>query len=290
VRRRLHVRRDGALIIRRAVEPSRPTVVVALVTPFRDDGTVDLEVLAEHIEFLVTAGVDSLMPCGTTGEGPLLEDDETATIIAAVVERAGGRASVLAHVGRAATASTVALARRAIANGADAVSAVVPYYYALSDGQVVAHYRALLAAAGDIPALAYTIPERTGNNLSPDVAAALADEGLAGVKDSTKSFDRHREYLALARPGFAVYMGSDGMVLDALRAGAAGCVSALANVRPDLLVRLRDAVAAGWDDEAAALQAELSSLRQEARGPAGVKRSLAARVDGYPAALRGPLG
>jgi dihydrodipicolinate synthase/N-acetylneuraminate lyase len=272
------------------VEPSRPTVVVALVTPFRDDGTVDLEVLAEHIEFLVTAGVDALMPCGTTGEGPLLEDDEAATVIAAVVERAGGRASVLAHVGRAATASTVALARRAIANGADAVSAVVPYYYALGDAQVAAHYRALLAAAGDVPVLAYTIPERTGNDLLPAVAAALADEGLAGIKDSTKSFERHREYLALARPGFAVYMGSDGMVLDALRAGAAGCVSALANVRPDLLVRLRDAVAAGRDDEAAALQAELSSLRQEARGPAGVKRSLAARLDGYPAALRGPLG
>jgi 4-hydroxy-tetrahydrodipicolinate synthase len=276
--------------MRRAVEPSRPSVVVALVTPFRDDGTVDLEALAEHVEFLVSSGVDALMPCGTTGEGPLLDDDETSTVISAVVERADGRASVLAHVGRASTASTVALARRAIANGADAVSAVVPYYYALSDGQVAAHYRALLAATGDVPALAYTIPERAGNNLSPDVAAALADEGLAGVKDSTKSFERHREYLALARPGFAVYMGSDGMVLDALRAGAAGCVSALANVRPDLLVSLRDAVAAGRDDEAFALQAELSSLRQETRGPAGVKRSLATRLDGYPAALRGPLG
>jgi dihydrodipicolinate synthase/N-acetylneuraminate lyase len=197
---------------------------------------------------------------------------------------------VLAHVGRAATAATVALAQRAIANGADAVSAVVPYYYALGDGQVAAHYRALLATADGVPVLAYTIPERTGNDLSPAVAAALADEGLAGVKDSTKSFERHREYLALARPGFAVYMGSDGMVLDAFRAGAAGCVSALANVRPDLLVSLREAVAGGRDEEALALQAELSSLRGEVRGPGAIKRALAARLDGYPAALRGPLG
>ena len=272
------------------MEPSRPAVVVALVTPFRDDGNVDLAALAEHVDFLVDAGVDALMPCGTTGEGPLLDDDEAATAIAAVVDQAGGRASVLAHVGRAATAATVALARRAIANGADAVSAVVPYYYALGDDQVAGHYHALLAAAGEIPVLAYTIPERTGNDLSPALAAALADEGLAGVKDSTKSFERHREYLAVARPGFAVYMGSDAMVLDALRAGAAGCVSALANVRPDLLVALRDAAAAGRDNEASALQAELSSLRQAARGPAGVKRALAARLDGYPASLRGPLG
>lgn len=272
------------------MEPSRPSVVVALATPFRDDGKIDLEALAAHVDSLVAAGVDALMPCGTTGEGPLLADDEAATVISTVVERAAGGASVIAHVGRVATAGTVALAHRAIATGADAVSAVVPYYYALNDAQVAAHYRTLLAAAGEVPVLAYTIPERTGNDLSPAVAAALADEGLAGVKDSTKSFERHCEYLALARPGFAVYMGSDGMILEALRAGAGGCVSALANVRPDLLLRLRDAVAAGRDNEAAALQTELSSLRQEARGPAGVKRALAAKLDGYPFALRGPLG
>lgn len=277
-------------MIRRAVEPSRPSVVVALATPFRDDGEVDLDAFAEHVALLLDAGVDALMPCGTTGEGPLLDEDEAAAVVAAVVERARSHASVLAHCGRASTVATVRLARRAIEAGADAVSAVVPYYYGLDDVQVAAHYRALLSAAGDVPVLAYTIPERTGNDLSAAVAAALADEGLVGIKDSTKSFERHREYLALARPGFAVYMGSDGMVLDALRAGAAGCVSALANVRPELLVRLRDAVAAGRGDEAAALQDEVSRLREHARGPAGVKRALAARLDGYPAALRPPLG
>jgi dihydrodipicolinate synthase/N-acetylneuraminate lyase len=277
-------------MIRRAVEPSRPSVVVALATPFRADGEVDLDALEEHVAFLLAAGVDALMPCATTGEGPLLEEREAAAVIAAVVERTQGRASVLAHVGRASTPATISLARRAIEAGADGVSAVVPYYYALDDGQVAAHYRGLLSAAGDLPVLAYTIPERTGNDLSPPVARMLADDGLAGVKDSTKSFERHREYLALARPGFAVYMGSDGMVLDALRAGAAGCVSALANVRPDLLVRLRDAVAGGQVEAADALQDEVSRLREQARGPAGVKRALAARLDGYPPALRPPLG
>jgi 4-hydroxy-tetrahydrodipicolinate synthase len=125
------------------------------VTPFGDDGKVDLAALAEHLEFLVAAGVDALMPCGTTGRARCSKTTRVATVIAAVVERVGGRAPVLAHVGRAATAATVALARRAIANGADAVSAVAPYYYALGDGQVAAHSRALLAAAGGVPALAH---------------------------------------------------------------------------------------------------------------------------------------
>ena len=246
--------------------------------------------LREHVAFLVDAGVDALMPCGTTGEGPLLEEDEAATVVEAAVAAAGGRVPVLAHVGRASTGATVRLARRAIGSGAAAVSAVVPYYYALEDEQVLAHYRALLDAAGTTPALAYNIPARTGNDLRPDAVRTLAADGLAGIKDSTKSLDRHREYLRLGGPSFAVFMGSDSMVADALRAGAAGCVSALANVRPDLLVRLARAAPQA---EADALQAELSALRAKlSQGPAlvGLKRALSEQLAGYPSALRPPLG
>lgn len=270
--------------------PARPSVVVALLTPFAEDGTIDAGALREHVAFLLDAGVDALMPCGTTGEGPLLDEDEAAAVVETVVAAAEGRVPVLAHVGRASTGATVRLARRAIASGAAAVSAVVPYYYELPDEQVLAHYRALLDASGGTPALAYNIPARTGNDLAPETLRTLAADGLAGIKDSTKSLDRHREYLELARPDFAVFMGSDALVAEALRAGAAGCVSAVANVRPDLLVRLAKAVT---DGEADALQAEVSALRAElSRGPAlrGLKRALSGQLAGYPAALRAPLG
>lgn len=264
--------------------------MVALLTPFDADGRVDLRALERHVEFVVGAGVDALMPAGTTGEGVLLDDDELVRVVEAAVRAAGGAATVLAHVGRAATAATVRLARRALDAGANAVSAVVPYYYAVDDAQVVGHFRALISAADGAAAYAYTIPARTGNELSAAAAGELVAAGLGGIKDSTKSLERHEEYLAL---GTCVLMGSDGLVLDALRLGAAGCVSAVANLRPELLVGLVRAHASGRRDVAEELQRDVSALRTAlASEPAlvGLKRAVAARIEGYPSGLRAPLG
>jgi 4-hydroxy-tetrahydrodipicolinate synthase len=249
-----------------------PRVVVALLTPLGRP-----EALREHVDFLVEAGVDALMPCGTTGEGPLLEDGEIAEWIRSTVEAAAGRLPVLAHVGRPSTEATVALARRALASGASGVSAVVPYFYALGDEQLTWHYTALIAAADGAPSYAYTIPARTGNELPLDVVRELAAEGLTGVKDSTKSWERHLEYLETE---VDVFIGTDALVVDSFRAGSAGCVSALANVRPDLLCRARD----GED-----VQEEISALRTELTFPK-LKSALAEQLPGYPTAYRSPLG
>jgi 4-hydroxy-tetrahydrodipicolinate synthase len=254
-----------------------PRVVVALLTPFRDSGEPDEGALAAHVERLVEAGVDALMPCGTTGEGPLLEPDEALRVIAASVRAAGGRVPVQAHVGRPSTPATIELARRAMAEGATAVSAVVPYYYAVPEERVVSHYRALLGAV-EAPVYAYTIPARTGNELPAGAVRELAGDGLAGVKDSTKSLDRLRDYLAC---GVDVLVGTDAFVLEGFRLGAGGCVSALANVRPDLLCALRD-----HDDDAA--QAAIVALRD--RLPMGaLKAAVAEAVPGYPTSYRAPL-
>jgi dihydrodipicolinate synthase/N-acetylneuraminate lyase len=252
-------------------------VVVALLTPFGSSGEPDVAALAAHVEQLVDAGVDALMPCGTTGEGPLLEPDEALRVIAGTVRAARGRVPVQAHVGRPSTAATVELARRALAEGATAVSAVVPYYYALAEEHVVAHYRAVLHAV-DAPVYAYTIPARTRNELSTAAVRELAGDGLAGVKDSTKSLDRLREYLAC---GVDVLVGTDAFVLEAFRLGAGGCVSALANVRPDLLCAIRDR-----GDEAA--QAEIVALRERLPMRA-LKAAVAEALPGYPIAYRAPL-
>jgi 4-hydroxy-tetrahydrodipicolinate synthase len=256
-----------------------PQVVVALLTPFDDDGRLDVGALRDHVEFLVEAGVDGLMPCGTTGEGPLLDPAEVEQAIATTVAAAADRVEVIAHIGRPDTRNTIALARRALATGAEAVSAVVPYYYPLTDEQTATHFLALLAAAEGRPVYAYTIPARTGNDLSPDVIRRLVGAGLAGVKDSSKSFERHLEYLQC---GCDVLIGTDAMVRAAFDAGAAGCVSALANVRPDLLCALRDGRLEATQDEVLALRAELPFGR--------LKQAVAERVPGYRADYRAPLG
>jgi 4-hydroxy-tetrahydrodipicolinate synthase len=258
-------------------EPARPEVVVALLTPFAPDGSIDRSALEAHLDFLLESGVDAVMPAGTTGEGPLLDDSELLALVESTRAKVDGRVSVVAHVGRPGTAATAELAVRALELGADAVAAVVPYYYAFSDEALLGHYRELLRAAAGRDLYAYTIPARTGNELSAGIVRRLGTDGLRGVKDSTKSWERHLEYLEC---GVDVLIGTDSLVVDSLRAGSSGCVSALANVRPDLLCRARD----GED-----VQDELTQLR--ARLPfRELKEELARAVPGYPSRYRAPLG
>jgi dihydrodipicolinate synthase/N-acetylneuraminate lyase len=278
----------------------RISIVTALLTPFDERGEVDHQALRAHVDDLITEGVDGIMPCGTSGEGPLLDEAEAAAVIGTVVDEAAERVPVLAHVGRAATRETVRLGRQATDAGAAGLTACVPYYYGLDDRQVVNHFTTLLASTST-PVYAYTIPSRTGNELSPNALRALVGEGLAGVKDSTKSFERHLEYLEVARTAapdsFAVFMGSDTLVLEALEAGAAGSVSALANLRPDLLASLKRAFVEDEKLEAKSLQEQIARLRAEvSRGPAlsGLKAAVGRRLSekgiAYPSGLRAPLG
>jgi 4-hydroxy-tetrahydrodipicolinate synthase len=273
-----------------------PAVLPALLTPFDDDGNVDLPALREHVEFVIEGGVHGIMPCGTTGETALLEPDEVIAVVDGVVEAAAGRVPVVAHVGRPSTVATARLIEAAIAAGAAGVSAIVPYYYAFGDREIVAHFRALLKAAGDTPLFAYTFPARTGNELSDEAFATLVGDGLAGLKDSNGSLERQLAYLAAA-PGAQIFVGSPRLLLDGLRAGSRGSVAALGNLRPDLLVGIAEAWRAGDDDEAERLQAQVTEL--EARlnsGPplvtlkADVAEAMAARGARYPSALRSPLG
>src|ERR687893_1877399 len=214
----------------------------ALTTPFRADGAVDLEALRAHVELLADDGIDGIVPAGTTGEGPLLEEAEAASVIATAVQAAAGRMEVIGHVGRASTPATVRLARAAAGAGADALTAIVPYYYAHPPEALLSHYRALLGAVDDVPVLAYTFPDRTGNELPAEVVDTLAGEGLAGLKDSTKSPERHSEYLDVARrhDGFRLFVGSEALTLESMRGGGAGAISALANARADVLLRVRE--------------------------------------------------
>ena len=199
-----------------------PAVIVALLTPFGDDGKLDEVALREHVDFLVEDGAHGLMPCGSSGETALLSDDEVAQVVAATVAAADGRVPVLAHVGRAGTATTLALARRAFADGAAAVAAVVPYYYPLSQDQIRAHYAALVECLPGEAVYAYTVPANAHNELEPALLERLIADGVSGAKDSTKSLERHREYAAVAREagdGFQLFVGTGSLLLDSLREG-----------------------------------------------------------------------
>jgi 4-hydroxy-tetrahydrodipicolinate synthase len=268
--------------------------LAAIATPFGADGAPDLDAFGAHVAWLTERGLDGVFVAGTTGEGVLLEHDE----VSALVERAvGSSLRVIAQIGRPSTRATVALAGRAIAAGADAVAAYVPWFYPVSQVQLREHFLALLRAAGDTPAFMYNIPPRTVNDLDPSLAGELARAGFAGMKDSTGDFARHEAYLDAAGDGFELYTGSDPLVLRSVRAGASGSITALANCVPELFVQLRDALASGDEAAAGRLQDEISVLKEQTRAEestvAAIKRRvrerLAARGVDYSAAPRAPF-
>jgi 4-hydroxy-tetrahydrodipicolinate synthase len=273
-------------------------MLAAITTPFGPDGGVALDAFESHVRWLSEAGLDGAFVAGTTGEGVLLENEEVCALVQRAASGAGGM-RVVAQVGRPSTQATVALAREALAAGADAVAAYVPWFYPITQVQMRRHFLAFLEAAGDAPAFIYNIPPRTVNDLDPSLAGELAEAGFAGMKDSTGDIGRHEAYLGAVQgaDSFELYIGSEPLILRSVRAGSAGSINALSNARPELFTALRDALAAGDEAEAGRLQDEISVLKQttaaEESTVAAVKRRVRDRlaehgVD-YPASPRAPF-
>lgn len=281
------------------VMPRQFHIIAALLTPFTADGGIDLPALRAHVDRLADSEIDGVMTAGTTGEGPLLTDEETLTVLRESIAVIGGRLRVYAHVGRIGTEATAELARRSVALGAGAVTAVCPFYYSVSQAALVEHFRTLVDAVLGTPAFAYNIPRCTGNDLTIAAARELADAGLRGIKDSTRDADRHRELTELARErdgAFVAFMGSDGLIRESFGMGGNGIVSSIANVAPELVCGLRDALVSGDHDESERYASEIAELRrQTARAPIVALKGLLADAAGangsaYPAHVRAPLG
>jgi 4-hydroxy-tetrahydrodipicolinate synthase len=273
-------------------------IIVPIVTPYDAGGDVDTRALAAHAAMLAEAGVDGFFVAGTNGEGPLLTDDEVVRATTAVAGAAGGL-RVIPQAGRPSTEATRMLTQRVIAAGADAVAVVTPYFFTLTPETTIDHYRSVLEISGGVPVYGYAIPAYARNDLPPEIAATLAADGLAGVKDSTKSVDRHRAYVAIRRdaPGgrFDTFVGDDALTLTALELDSSGAVPALANVRPDLFVDLVAAARRGDAEHAAEVQREIDRVRRATRGEGiaslkhAVSRLMGGRGVDYGGAARGPL-
>jgi 4-hydroxy-tetrahydrodipicolinate synthase len=277
--------------------PAAASILAAITTPFRADGSVDLDAFGAHAAWLGEQGLDGVFVGGTTGEGVLLADDELAGLVSSAVA-VGGGLRVIAQVGRVSTRATVALAARAVAAGAGGVAAYVPWFYPITQAQVRSHFLALLDAVGDTPAFMYNIPPRTVNDLSPELAGELARAGVAGMKDSTGDLARHEAYLDAVRgAAFDVFVGSEPLIVASVRAGSAGSINGLSNCRPELFVALREALAGSDEREVARLHEEISALKATVKAEpstvAAIKRRVRERLAAvgidYPATPRAPF-
>jgi 4-hydroxy-tetrahydrodipicolinate synthase len=268
-------------------------VVVAMVTPFNDDESLDEEGLRAVVRFLVERRVHGLFPAGSQGEFYALTTDERRRVLEVTLEAVEGRVFVMAHVGAVTTREAIVLARHAEAAGADVLSAITPFFVSPSQDELYRYYVAL-AAATDLPVMAYNNPGRTGVNLQPATVARVARDApnFVGIKDSGGDLTQFAEYIRLCPPGFKAFMGRDSLIFAGLAHGAAGAVAATANVVPELVVSIYDAASARDFVQGRELQRLLAPLRQAfglGSFPVVVKEAM--QVIGLPAGpARGPVG
>jgi N-acetylneuraminate lyase/4-hydroxy-tetrahydrodipicolinate synthase len=235
-------------------------IIPPLLTCFKEDGGFDEAAQRSLVEFFVTR-VDGLYPVGTYGCGLLMSAEERKRVAETVLDQVRGRIPVIIHIGAADTATCVDLAKHAESAGADAVAAIAPYYYKYSEAEIVEHFRTI-ASSVKIPFFAYNNPHTSGNAISPRALAEMASLGVAGVKDSAFDLVNFYSYLIkVRRPGFTFIVGTEAIANAAVMAGAAGVVSGLANVWPELMRELWGALKAGCHDEASALQLKVVEAR-----------------------------
>lgn len=214
----------------------------ALVTPMRQDGSLDLAMLAALTEWQVQSGIAALVPCGTTGEAATLTAEEHYAVIKTVVETVNGRVPVIAGAGCNDTARAETLCRAAQKAGADALLLVTPYYNKCTPRGLQRHFMRL-AAACDLPVILYNVPSRTGVTIDIESRRVLAGiENMVGLKEAGTDFSLIGQHMTELNETLPLYSGNDDLTLPLMAMGAVGCISVLSNVLPRSTETLCDAL------------------------------------------------
>ena len=209
--------------------------LVAIVTPMREDGRLDLERFRGLIDWHIAEGTDGIVVVGTTGESPTVDFDEHKELIRVAVEHAKGRIPIIAGTGGNSTAEAIELTASAEKAGATACLSVVPYYNKPTQEGQYRHFRAI-AESVNLPMIVYNVPGRTVADLHNDTVMRLAElPGIIGIKDATANVERGTDLIKRAPRNFAIYSGEDSTALALILLGGHGVISVTANVAPRLM-------------------------------------------------------
>jgi len=251
---------------------------VALITPFKDDESVDFPALMRMVDYLLTNNVDFLCVLGTTAETPTLTEYEKQKVKETVIERANGKVPILLGVGGNNTRGVVDALKKHDYQGVDAILSVVPYYNKPSQEGLYQHYKAI-SEATDLPLVLYNVPGRTGTNMTADTTLRIAHDfkNVIAVKEASGNITQMDDIIKNRPEGFNVISGDDGITYPLITMGAVGVISVIGNAFPrefGKMVRL-----ALQGDYANALTihhkfAELFKLLFVDGNPAGVKAML----------------
>lgn len=233
---------------------------VALVTPFSEDLSIDIQSFRKHIEFQIENGVKLLIPAGTTGESVTMSVEEQLLVIQETVKAAKDRAKILAGVGGNNTAEVVIRAHAVLELGIDGILSSSPAYNKPTQQGLVEHYRTL-AGQVDSPIVIYNVPGRTSSNVLPETVLKLAEiKNIVGIKESSADFDQVMSLLKDRPRGFSILSGEDNLTFPLIAAGADGVISVVANQAPRLMSEMVEASLAGEYDKARDLHYHLLPL------------------------------
>jgi len=236
--------------------------IPALVTPMREDASIDFDAWDRFLDFHLQEGTDGVVVGGTTGESPTLERGELEALVQRARRRLGGRIPVIAGSGTNSTAHSIALSKSAEAAGADGLLLVTPYYNRPTQEGLYRHFFAI-ADAVSVPVILYNVPGRTGCDLLPETIARLsAHPRIVGVKEATGDVSRAAVILRGSRHGFLLLSGDDPTAADLMAAGACGVISVTANVAPRTMHEMCAAARAGRHEQAAVINGRLMPLHR----------------------------
>jgi 4-hydroxy-tetrahydrodipicolinate synthase len=234
----------------------------ALVTPFRPDTSLDEETLRALVRRQIDAGINFLVPCGTTGENPTLTRGEHLRVVEITVEEAKGRVPVLAGAGGYNTAEVIELAKEVEALGADGILSVTPYYNKPTQEGLHQHYKAI-AGAVRIPIIVYSVWSRTGINVLPGTLARLAEiDNIIGVKEASGNIGQMAQVICQTPENFIVLSGDDSVTIPLAALGGKGVISVVSNEIPAEMTALVQACLAGDFVKARALQRQYLPLME----------------------------
>ena len=223
---------------------------VAMVTPFKEDGSLNEEKLRELVRFHAESGTNGLVPCATTSENPAFTWEEHFRIIEIVVEEAAGKLQVIAGCGTNSTSRSLENVKEAKKFGADGAMVVTPYYNKPTPEGLYAHFMKL-ADEGGLPLMLYNVPGRTGTNMQPSTVARLAGhENIVAIKEASGNLEQMSEIVLLCGERVTLLSGDDGMTLGILAIGGKGVVSVVGNIVPRDVLSLINAFEKGNLDEA----------------------------------------
>ncbi len=206
---------------------------VALVTPFREDGSVNYDKLDELIDYHCENGTDSIIICGTTGESSTLSEEEHMECIKFTIERTKKRIPVIAGTGSNATYTTIDMSKEAVAYGADGLLLVTPYYNKATQEGLALHYKAV-AKEAKAPIILYSVASRTGLNIAPETVASLAKDvdNIVAIKEASGNIGQVARIMNLTDGKVDLYSGNDDQIVPLLSLGGVGVISVLSNVAP----------------------------------------------------------